>query len=433
MRPTVLMLLTNAYGPDPRVRAEAHTLADQGYDVRIICWDRDGQRPRLETNGPVSVERIRVRSTHRRGIAQVVPLAAYWRAAMLRAARGGRRIHAVHAHDFDTWPAGWAIARLLRVPLVLDAHESFSDLMRGHLPGPACAAIRWMEDRLLPRADAVVTVGERLAAMLTGRGAKRVCVLPNSKSVERFHASEPERVAYRRAWRAREDQWVLGYISHLGPERPVPAMIEAVGSDPRVVWVVGGDGHFADAVAEAAKRSTNIVYLGRVPPEDVAKLTACFDAVFCGFDPDNPNARFSAPNKLFEALAAGKPLLTGQYGEIGEIVMRHGCGVAVGRFTPPLLRAGLNELADPRMRAMAGDRSAALGRTLDWSVVRHRLVDLYAELLAAGPHPISNPPPAPSSRAGPMRPGERRSSDRSSHPGHRPAAQAAPPAGAPSI
>jgi len=54
--------------------------------------------------------------------------------------------------------------------------------------------------------------------------------------------------------------------------------------------------------------------------------------VYYGFDPNNPNARFSAPNKLFEALAAGKPLVTGDFGEIGEVVRESECGVILPKI-----------------------------------------------------------------------------------------------------
>ena len=44
-RPTVLMLLTNAYDPDPRVRQEALALVAMGWRVRIVAWDRDAEAP----------------------------------------------------------------------------------------------------------------------------------------------------------------------------------------------------------------------------------------------------------------------------------------------------------------------------------------------------------------------------------------------------
>ena len=377
------MLLSNHYGPDPRVAAEIDTLRAAGYSMRLICWDRDFDRPIREEHEHLSIRRVRIRSTHRRGLSQGIFLARYWLAAIRRA--WDESIDLVHAHDFDTWPAAGPLASMFRVPLVLDVHDSFSDMMAGYLPAAACRAIVHAENRFLRRADAVVTVGGRLGDALRQRGAQRVTILPNAKRPREYRVDAAERRAWRARLGIRPDQWCLGFISHLGHERPVPAMIEAVASDPRVVWVVGGAGYFEKTVADAARRLSNVRFLGHVPPADVPQLTAKFDAVFCGYDPDNPNARYSAPNKLFDALAAGRPLLSGDYGEVGEIIARHRCGATVHRFVPAELRAALDRLADPDFRKEAGDRAAALGRgEYDWDRVRLRLPALYASLGITG-------------------------------------------------
>ena len=59
---TILMLLTNAYDPDPRVRQEAVSLIAMGCDVQLLAWDRDLKAPAAEVMEGVRVERTRVRS-----------------------------------------------------------------------------------------------------------------------------------------------------------------------------------------------------------------------------------------------------------------------------------------------------------------------------------------------------------------------------------
>jgi hypothetical protein len=47
--PNVIMLLSNAFRPDPRVLKEANGLAEAGYNIYLICWDRKGEFPEVET------------------------------------------------------------------------------------------------------------------------------------------------------------------------------------------------------------------------------------------------------------------------------------------------------------------------------------------------------------------------------------------------
>ena len=67
----ILMLLSNAFDPDPRVHREAAALIRQGYDVRILCWDRDLKASEFETIDGIKIQRVCVKSTHGRGSTQM--------------------------------------------------------------------------------------------------------------------------------------------------------------------------------------------------------------------------------------------------------------------------------------------------------------------------------------------------------------------------
>ena len=129
---TILMLLTNAYGPDPRVRQEAISLIGMGCRIRLLAWDRDLKAPTSERMEGIDVERVFVASTHGRGATQAFfYVRLYWKMFW----RGIRiRFDAVHCHDLDTLPLGFVLTRLRRKPIVYDAHESFPDMLAGSVP-----------------------------------------------------------------------------------------------------------------------------------------------------------------------------------------------------------------------------------------------------------------------------------------------------------
>ena len=72
MNKKIIMLLTNAFEPDPRVYQEAKSLINNGYDITIICWDRDYKKQAFEKINAIEIERIYVRSTHGRGVSQTI-------------------------------------------------------------------------------------------------------------------------------------------------------------------------------------------------------------------------------------------------------------------------------------------------------------------------------------------------------------------------
>ena len=55
----ILMLLSNEYRPDPRVRKEAMTLHDAGHEVTVLCWNRSLKALDHQDDGGVRIERVR--------------------------------------------------------------------------------------------------------------------------------------------------------------------------------------------------------------------------------------------------------------------------------------------------------------------------------------------------------------------------------------
>jgi Glycosyl transferase 4-like domain len=183
-RRRVLMLLSNCFNPDPRVQAEARSLAQNGYEVLILAWDRERQRPMRELVDDILVERIRIRSVHNRGATQTFYIAA---ANAIMALRGLRyRFDVVHAHDFDTLPAAYFLGSPRRKPVIYDSHEDYAGMLHGFVPVWMQQCIRWVENRFVSRVDLLITVGERLRRHFELRGCRRSVVVGNWKAPNEF-------------------------------------------------------------------------------------------------------------------------------------------------------------------------------------------------------------------------------------------------------
>ncbi|MGZ3733303.1 MAG: glycosyltransferase, partial [Parachlamydiaceae bacterium] len=194
-------------------------------------------------------------------------------------------------------------------------------------------AIYKAENFLLKRIDLLITVGESLREAFIRRGAKETCVVGNWKDPSKFKFPPSFLEEEKQRLHISNSQLVISFIANLGEERQLTQLIEAVKETPRVTLVVGGDGPCGGFVQDASRKYSNIIYLGYVHPSKVPLYTAISDIIFYGFDPSNPNSKFSAPNKLFEALAAGKAVLTGDFGEIGRIVKETECGFVVNDYS----------------------------------------------------------------------------------------------------
>ena len=377
---TILMLLTNAYDPDPRVRQEALSLVRMGCRVRILAWDRDLKRPAAESLEGVDVERVFVRSTHGRGPTQVlfyVWLYAkmFWRGLVTP-------FDAIHCHDLDSLPLGFALGKLRRKPIVWDAHESFPDMLEGSVPRGLQRALVLLENFLMRRIDLLITVGEKLRQHFAARGACRSVVVGNWKRVGEFSRTPRQIAEVRQRLGVPDGALAVVCITQLLKDRRLEELLGAVDASPGVYLFVGGKGVLEDLVVQAATSNPRIRFLGFVSGTAIADYTCAADVVYYGFDPTNPNARFSAPNKLYEALAAGRPLITGDFGEIADVVREGKCGIVLPEYSVAEIVKAFTVLRDGRTRKEMADNAARIGATsLNWDKGEEILYREYSTLL----------------------------------------------------
>jgi glycosyltransferase involved in cell wall biosynthesis len=322
---TVLMLLTNAYDPDPRVRQEAVSLIRMGYRVRLLAWDRDRKSPPSECMEGVEVERVFLSSSHGRGSTQIFFYALLYLRMLWRCLQ--TPFDAAHCHDLDTLPLGFLVGKLKRKPVVYDAHESFPDMIEGSVHPAIRRALVKLENFLIRRTDLLITVGEKLRQFFAQRGARHSVVVGNWKRLEEFSRTEQDNLATRSRLGIPPEAFVVVCITQLLKDRKIQELFDAAAECPNVYVIVAGRGVLEGMVRDAAQANPRILFAGLISGKEIADYTCAGDVVYYGFDPQNPNARFSAPNKLYEALAAGRPLITGDFGEIAEVVRTAECGI----------------------------------------------------------------------------------------------------------
>jgi glycosyltransferase involved in cell wall biosynthesis len=171
-------------------------------------------------------------------------------------------------------------------------------------------------------------------------------------------------------------------ITQLFKDRKIEELLQALDECPDVYLIIGGKGALEGMVQQWAAKNPRLRYVGFVRGTNIADYTCAGDVVYYGFDPENPNARFSAPNKLFEALAAGKPLVTGDFGEIAHVVRQSSCGFVLPEYSVAEIRGALELLGDVNRRRILAGNAGRLGREeMNWIKGEEILYREYSALL----------------------------------------------------
>ena len=388
----IVMLVISEVFRDPRVEREARALAAAGFRVKLLYPDYFSAHHKvgaLDWGPNVSFRPLpHYMSAYIFGFPYVLGFGFLKEAIR-------ERPFAFHAHDLSTALVGLAAARFTGAHCVCDFHEWYSENVTwdevtktyaAH-PRRVQAVYRMAERAVLHRATAVVTVCESIARELKAMCSNRreILVVRNVPSVvgARGGSSGPD---LRQELGIAPNQFVLLYQGGTGPTRLLEPVIEAMVHAPRAVLVIRGPGieYYGPGYLELAASlgiDDRIFCLAPVKSDQVVVAASGADAGLWTLPNLCKNFSYALPNKLFEYLAAGLPVLVADYPEVARLTNDYGVGLTFDPYSPESIAACVNELIDCpdiRKRMAANAREALIDMRTDreWQ----KLVRLYVEL-----------------------------------------------------
>jgi len=370
----IAVLLSNPATFDQRPLKEAHFLCRAGKQVTILAWDRE-----LETASDsvfedgLVIKRMRLRAGHGTPFLTLPKLVLFYAWCVVHLAV--MTADAIHCHDVDTLPAGYAgkAIKLWRPKLVYDMHDLPEAFLRFFPLTRITQKVFLSTARR--SAAAVVVVNDRFVSYLARLG------FPKSNLVVVMN-SPP--AASGRMEKERGREFNVLYYGWLGEERGVKLLIEAVDGLEGVTLALAGRGELEPYVREAASKDPSIRFLGWLKMEDLEPVIREADLIPSLYEPRTKNAQMATPGKLLTAMSLSIPSLVPAGTYQAEIVERFRCGMVVDWRDATDVRRAIMELLTDRAEylRLAHNSYSAFVSAFSWEVMGERLAMAYDRILA---------------------------------------------------
>jgi len=287
---------------------------------------------------------------------------------------------------------GWIAATVRRAPFVFEVRDLWPEaaIQLGALKrqGVLARMAKTLERFLYRRSASVIALSPGMAegVILEGIPAARVHMIPNSCDLDLFRPGPKDPEFVERY--ALGERFVVGYAGAIGPsnalEDSVPEaarLLKGRGRDD-IVFLVVGDGKCLPLIREIKERDglDNLILAGSMPKRDIPRVTRTADALMALFA-DVPILYTNSPNKFFDGLATGRPMIVNSPGWTKQLLEEYGAGVYVPPGDGVSLAAEIERLADnPDETRRMGERARRLAEErFDRNDLAEQFVDVLEE------------------------------------------------------
>lgn len=319
----IVLIRSNQIQGDSRVEKYLRFFSAQSLDYEVLAWDRDDTGIDLDR-----VKFYRRNSGYAVGGMTAALNRLYWFLYVIRMLRQYKKQEIViHACDVDcAYPAALYKKFFNRhAYIVFDVFDWMSDDVASKSKGMISKSIAYMESISLKYSNKLIVCEEERREQIPDYEKYDIMVLPNIPTADSMTKMIDENEC-----KFGDDKPVFSYVGGLGYARFLDELLTLAEEGYVNLLIAGyGDKQMEDRCKKLNERD-NVKYFGKVPYSIGLSIMSHSDLIYAMYCKIIRNHYYAAPNKFYEPMMLGKPLLTTKDIIIGEKVEKLGFGYTIG-------------------------------------------------------------------------------------------------------
>lgn len=375
MKKTVLVSVFSDLYTDQRVKRSCSVLTDLGFDVLAVARFRNLH----QISGTIPHKVIHIKLPVNRGFLCYALFNIRLFFLLLR-----KKADVLLANDLDTLLPNYLASRIKRIPLVYDSHEYFTGVPEIQNKPFVKWVWKSIEKRIFPHLKDVFTVNDSIASLYEKDYGKRPLVLRNIPALQK-----PGLLKSREdiGWPSDKRIVILqgtGINIQRGAEEAVEAFLPEYGLQNTMLYIIG-DGDVIPALklmVDSKAMSDRVKFMPRMPAELLQHYTANANLGLTLDKDTNINYRYSLPNKLFDYIHAGIPVLASELTELKRVIDTYKVGRTIRDITPRTIAHTINEMLSDEIAVQEWKKNTILAaQELNWEAEKNIITDVFKKFL----------------------------------------------------
>ena len=285
------------------------------------------------------------------------------------------------ANDLDTLLPNYLVSRLKNIKVVYDSHEYFTGVPELNNRPLVKKIWKLIEKVVFPNLKHVITVSDQIAGLYEEEyGIRPIVIRNHSVSSEYILPLSRDELGV-----SRDHLLLILQGAGINIDKGAEELIEAVKLTENVSLIIAGSGDVVPVLKDMVAGSGisgRVKFFPAMPWDKLMRITKMADAGLSLEKDTSINYRYCLPNKLFDYISAGIPVITGSLPAIKKIVEAYNCGITIPDITPEEICKALEKIRDDRVfLGKLKQNSKIASETLNWEIESDKAVALYLKVM----------------------------------------------------